>query len=194
MEEILDNTGVGSAERVGFGPRFGAFVLDIVLSIVLGLILAPVGALLGVGAGGAAGGAIGGTEEERAAAAALGGIFGMLLGAMVMIYVAVVLYGLIEAFTGASPGKMILGLKIGNQDGSAANINTYVLRWAVKNSGNLIQAIAGFVGIQILTTVGSLAGLAILVGCFFVLGANRQAFQDMAAKTAVFKKGDIHNG
>ena len=89
---------------------------------------------------------------------------------------------------------MILGLKIANQDGTAANISTYMIRWAVKNSGNLLQAIAGLVGIKIIATIGSLAGLAILVGCFFVLGANRQAFQDMAAKTAVFKKGDIHNG
>ena len=89
MEEILDNSATGSVERVAFGPRLGAFVLDIVFSIVLGLILVPVGAAIGGGVGSAAGD-LGGTDEQQMMAAA-GGFIGMLMGAIVMIYLAIVL-------------------------------------------------------------------------------------------------------
>ena len=40
-------------------------------------------------------------------------------------------------------------------------------------------------------TVGQVWGLVIFIGCFFVLGAKRQAIHDLIAKTAVFKKSDI---
>jgi uncharacterized RDD family membrane protein YckC len=191
MEEIIDNTSEMSTERVGFGPRFGASILDVVFSIVLGLALAPVGAAIGVGVGQAAGGAMGATEDEVLIGQAAGGIFGMLLGAIAMIWLAAVLYGLIEAFTGASPGKMILGLKIGNQDGTSAEMTTYLIRWAVKNSGTILAALAGLLSVKFIGTIGNLASLAIFVGCFFVLGASRQAFHDLAAKTAVYKKADL---
>lgn len=191
MEEIIDNQTEVAAERIGFGPRLGAYVLDIVFSIVIGLILAPLGALIGGGVGSSAGGTIGGTEDEVLIGQAAGGFIGMLVGALAMILLASVLYGLVEAFTGASPGKMILGLKIGNQDGTAGNLNTYLIRWAVKNSGNLLGALAGLLSIGFLSSIGNLASLAIFVGCFFVLGANKQSFHDLAAKTAVFKKTEL---
>ena len=42
---------------------------------------------------------------------------GMIMGALLGVLIGVIAYVLIEAFTGASLGKMILGLKAGTLDG-----------------------------------------------------------------------------
>ena len=39
--------------------------------------------------------------------------------------------------------------------------------------------------------LASIAGLAILVGCFFTLGQNRQALHDVLARTAVFATAPV---
>jgi len=174
-------------KRVGFGPRLGAALIDVVAIVILGGVFGGIlGSVLGLGAGALAGSA---TDEGGAAvaAAAVGFFGGMALG----ITLVGVLYGLIEAFTGASPGKMVLKLKIGFEDGRNAPVATYFTRWAVKYSGTILSSVGLITGISLLGTLGSLAGFVIFVGCFFVLAAKKQAIHDMAAKTAVFNKADL---
>jgi len=174
-------------KRVGFGPRLGAALLDVVLITVVSMLFGgTLGALLGLGAGAIAGA---GTEGDGAAAA--GAAIGMVGGMMIGMYVFGFLYSLIEAFTGASPGKMVLKLKIGLEDGRHAPLGTYMARWAVKYAGTLIGLLALLPGLGLLSTVGSLAGFVIFIGCFLVLGDKHQALHDMAAKTAVFNKADL---
>jgi uncharacterized RDD family membrane protein YckC len=102
-----------------------------------------------------------------------------------------VLYGLWEGLTGAGAGKRLLGIRIANEDGTRAAVGTLMTRYAVKNSNLLLNVLGGITGIGALGSLGGLAGLAIFIGCFFVLGAARQGFHDMAAKTAVFRVADI---
>ena len=45
--------------------------------------------------------------------------------------------------------------------------------------------------IDVINSVGSLLWVVIVVGFFFVLAEKRQAFHDMIAKTAVFKRDDV---
>jgi uncharacterized RDD family membrane protein YckC len=176
-------------KRVGFGPRLGAALVDVVLITVVSLLFGgTLGALLGLGAGAIAGA---GTDGEGAGAAAAGAAIGMIGGMMIGMYIFGFLYSLIEAFTGASPGKMVLKLKIGFEDGRNAPLGTYVSRWAVKYAGTLIGLVALLPGLGLLSTVGTLAGFVIFIGCFLVLGDKRQALHDMAAKTAVFNKADL---
>jgi uncharacterized RDD family membrane protein YckC len=162
----------------------------VLIAIVALLFGGTVGALLGLGAGAIAGA---GSDEGGAAAgaAAAGAAIGALGGMAIGIYVFGFLYSLIEAFTGASPGKMVLKLKIGLEDGRNAPLGTYVSRWAVKYAGTLIGLVALMPGLALLGTIGSLAGFVIFIGCFLVLGDKRQALHDMAAKTAVFNKADL---
>lgn len=184
QEEVVEVP--AGPERIGFGLRLGAALIDFAISIVAGLI---VGALLGGvvgGAAGAAGAAAGG--EEAAATAAAGGIIGALVGAVLGIYIVGVLYGLIEGLTGASPGKRILKIKIGNQDGTPAVIQTLLLRYALKNGNLLLSFVAGITGLGFLGSLGNLWGLVIFIGCFFVLGEARLAIHDRIAKTAVYRK------
>ena len=179
-------------KRVGFGPRLGAALVDVVLISIVSLLFGgTLGALLGLGAGAIAG--AGSTEggEAAAGAAAAGAAIGALGGMAIGIYVFGFLYSLIEAFTGASPGKMVLKLKIGLEDGRNAPLATYVARWAVKYAGTLLGMVALMPGLALLGTIGSLAGFVIFIGCFLVLGDKRQALHDLAAKTAVFNKADL---
>lgn len=174
-------------KRVGFGPRLGAVLMDGIVVWLLSFFLGgTLGAMLGLGAG-----AIAGAGDQAEGAAAAGALIGGMLGMMAGFYVFGLLYSLIEAFTGASPGKMILKLKVGTAEGRQAPIQTYLTRWAVKNAGTLLGVLALVPGLGILSTLSSIAGLVIFVGCFLVLGQNRQALHDMAAKTAIFKTTDL---
>ena len=174
-------------KRVGFGPRVGAALVDFVLVMILGFLFGGVlGGILGVGAG-ALTGAASDVEGAAAAGAAIGFIGGMMAGATLVM----ILYGLIEAFTGASPGKMILKLKIGTDDGRVAPRSAYLTRWAVKNVSAILSTLGMITGLGFLGTLGSIAGFVILIGCFMVLGASRQAIHDLAAKTAVYKVTDL---
>jgi uncharacterized RDD family membrane protein YckC len=168
------------SNRIGFGPRLGAALLDIVFII---LMLGPI-SLLGIGAGLAT--ALGleaavGNEEAEALA-----LIGMGAGAIAMAIIAGVValaYTLIEAFTGASPGKRVMGLQVVREDGSPGDVQLYLLRWALKNSGSLLQFV--------LPLISSLVSLVFFFGCFAALGDKKQALHDIIAKTAVYKKADI---
>ena len=178
-------------KRVGFGPRLGAALIDLVLISIVSLLFGgTLGALFGLGAGAIAG-AAGDDGQSAAAIGAAGAAIGAFGGMMIGIYIFGFLYSLVEAFTGASPGKMVLKLKIGLEDGRNAPVSTYVARWAVKYAGTLIGLVALLPGLHLLGTVGSLAGFVIFIGCFLVLGDKKQALHDMAAKTAVFNKADL---
>jgi uncharacterized RDD family membrane protein YckC len=167
------------SNRIGFGPRLGAALLDIVFIIIL---LVPI-SLLGVGAGLAAAMGMDAAGSDEAEALAL---LGMGAGAVAMILIAGVVglaYTLIEAFTGASPGKRVMGLQVAQEDGSAGDTKLYLLRWALKNSGSLLQFV--------LPVISSLVSLVFFFGCFAALGDKRQALHDIIGKTAVYKKSDI---
>ena len=179
-------------KRVGFGPRLGAAVIDLVLISVVSLMFGgTLGALLGLGVGSLAEAGGNGAGGAAGAGAAVGAVIGALAGMTAGMYIFGFLYSLIEALTGASPGKMVLKLKIGFEDGRNAPVGTYLSRWAVKYAGTLIGLLALLPGLQLLATVGTLAGFVIFIGCFLVLGDKRQALHDMAAKTAVFNKADL---
>jgi uncharacterized RDD family membrane protein YckC len=178
-------------KRVGFGPRLGAALIDFVVIVVLAVVFGGVvGGMLGLGAG-AAIGSTSDSEGAAAAGAAAGALLGVLGGFAIGAAVFGVLYSLIEGLTGASPGKMILKLKVGTADGHAGQTSLYLTRWAVKNSGQILAFLSLILATSALGTLGTLANLVIFVGCFMVLGAKRQAIHDMVAKTAVFNKADL---
>jgi len=175
--------------RVGFGPRLLAAAIDavVVLALTIG-VGGTIGGLLGGGAGGALGG---GESGGAAAGAAIGAVLGALVGAAVAFSGFTFLYSLIEALTGASPGKMLLGLKVGLEDGRRAPVSAYLARWIVKYSGSIFGLLGALPVLHILAVLASAAGLVVFLGCFLVLGDRRQALHDLAAKTAVFRKSDL---
>ncbi len=171
--------------RTGFGPRLGAYLLDLVLVGIISAILAPI-----IGFGGAAAGASMGSAsgDFEAATGAATGFLGGLMAAMAAVYVIGVVWFLLEGLTGFTIGKLIVGIRIGNDDGTKAGIGKLMLRYVIKNISFLFGMLAFASGVRFLNNLGSLLGLIIFIGCFFVLGAKKQAFHDMIAKTAVYKK------
>ena len=93
----------------------------------------------------------------------------------------------LEVVKTATPGKMLLKLKIRAADGSEADQNTLITRFAVKNAGALLNILAAITTVGMLASLGSLAGLVVGLGCFLVLGTAKQALHDVVAKTAVYK-------
>lgn len=178
---------VSVENRIGFGKRFGAWLLDCVICGILASLLGgTIGGLLGAGAG-----ATMASSGNTGGAMALGGAIGAAVGVMAAVFVIVPLYGLVEGITGWTLGKLMLGIKIGNADGTAAGSSTLLTRYVLKYGNCLLGLISVLSGIAILRTLGSVWGLIWFIGCFFALGAAKQALHDQIAKTAVFPKGAI---
>ena len=177
-------------ERIGFGRRLGAYLLDIIVALVGG-------GVIGMFAGASltalffASEMNEGMEEAEALGggmvALLGGFLGTFAGAMLIILVIM----LLEAFTGQTIGKMMLGIKNGDEDGATASSGKLITRAAVKYIGTILALIAGLTGVAMVSSIGSLLGFAVFIGYFFILGDKKQGFHDMIAKTAVFNKSDL---
>jgi uncharacterized RDD family membrane protein YckC len=101
------------------------------------------------------------------------------------------LYMFIEAFTGASPGKMVLSLKVGTENGEKGDTWLYFTRFAIKNASALFGLAGRTTGLIFLNSLGGFAGMIIFLGCFLVLGIKKQAVHDMLAKTAIFNKNEL---
>lgn len=174
--------------RIGFGRRLGAFLIDCVLVSLLAFFGGgTLGAMLGLSAGAALSAGQADAMKGMAAAGAIGAIAGMVIAGAIIGAA----YMLIEGFTGWTFGKLILGIQVGSQDGTKASLGQLLGRYALKNCNFLLTILAVATGISFLKTVGNLGGLAILVGCFFVLASSKQAFHDMIAKTAVYKRSQL---
>lgn len=177
----LANHNAMFSNRIGFGPRLGAAILDIVFITLLCVPLMLIG-----GIGTALVSALGleamvGDEEAEALA-----LIGIGTGMLVMVLLASIIaltYTLIEALTGASPGKRVMGLQVAREDGSRGDMQLYLLRWALKNSGNLLTFV--------LPGISSIASMVFFFGSFAALGDKKQALHDMIVKSAVYKKADI---
>jgi len=173
-------------ERIGFGQRLLAAIVDgLVIGIVGGILGSVLGGMLGAGAGAAM--SSGGAGDDAAAATAAGGMIGALAGAAIGIGLVSLGWIIWEGLTGQALGKMLLKIRIKKEDGTDAGKDKLLTRAAVKYSNSLLSLIGSLTGIAAITKLGSLAGLVIFVGCFFVLGQKRQAIHDLIAKTAVFK-------
>ncbi|HWZ29477.1 MAG TPA: RDD family protein, partial [Gemmatimonadales bacterium] len=122
---------------------------------------------------------------------AMAGVFGAIAGMIIAAAVVGTIYFLIEGFTGWTLGKLLLGIQVGNQDGTRASMGQLLARYALKNCNYILKILAVATGVRILATLGSLGALAILIGCFFVLGSSKQAFHDMIAKTAVYPRAQL---
>jgi len=181
-----------AAERIGFGRRLGAYLLDVVIAGIGGFVI---GMFAGAGltalffASEEMNEAMEGAEEVGGAfVAMMGGMLGTIAGTMLIFLFIMVL----EAITGQTVGKMILGIKNGDEDGATAGSGKLITRAAIKYIGTILALVAGLTGIGMVSTIGSILGFAVFIGFFFILGEKKQGFHDMIAKTAVFNKSDLN--
>ena len=163
-------------ERVGFGPRVGAVLIDTVAMVVAAVVL---GGVVGLVAASKAGNPI---EAEAF----------FIRGFTIAAGLAGILYGLWEGLTGAAAGKLATGLIIANADGTPAEKDVLFKRFMFKNGiASLFSLIGGATNSEIYNVIGGLWGVVFFCGCFVALGEKRQALHDMIAHTAVYRKADV---
>jgi uncharacterized RDD family membrane protein YckC len=169
--------------RVGFWPRVGAHLVDMVLILGVSFLLKGVIASLFPGAIAAAI-----AEQTRAnTTAALKPALETMAAFGVASTAIWPFYGLIEAFTGWSPAKRLLGLRIAGEDGRPAPRPRLFARYAVKGAANILALLGLVTGAKTLSTAGGAMSLVILAGFSLVLRSSRQALHDMAVRTAVVR-------
>ena len=179
--------------RIGFGPRLGAAILDVILGGLFASCFGVFLAFLGLGAGGVLGLAIDEQAELETSleaigvGAGIGAVMGMLGGIIIGYFI----YSIIEAFTGASPAKMMLGYKVANADGTGGDTSLYLKRWAIKNASSVFSMLTLVTGFILLKPLGSIIGFVMFLGCFLAIGVDKQALHDKIAKTAIYNKRDI---
>jgi len=190
--ESVTQEAQAAPERIGFGKRLGAYLLDIVIAgaggFAIGIFAGTALAALFFATEARAGE---GMEEADAMAGGMAGIIGGFAGTLAGMMLIFLIIMLMEAFTGQTFGKMILGIKNGNNDGSAAGMGALLTRAGLKYIYTIMAVLAGITGVELLGTIGSIAGLIVFIGMFFVLGEKKQGFHDMLAKTAVYNKSDL---
>lgn len=110
--------------------------------------------------------------------------FGLVAG----VFFGIFFNSLIETVTGATFGKIILGLRVMSVDGSPARSRLLWLRWAIKNSPSLCFVSVVFFPLSILTPLSGILSVVVFLGVFLALGKNRQTLHDSLSGTAVFFK------
>lgn len=165
-------------QRIGLLPRLAAFLLELVLAaaVAAGLVALevlpalPIGETLGLGSD---------SPMEHGPA--------FLLGLLAI--------SLCEAALGFGPGKFLLGLRVGYDDGGRGNPALYLGRWTVKNTGPLLTVLALILGSAWLIVAAEGALLVILVGGgIALLGREHQALHDRAVQSAVYRAEDLRAG
>jgi uncharacterized RDD family membrane protein YckC len=176
--------------RIGFGKRLGAWLLDLVIVAVL---VGVAGSIV-AGALGLATASLGDPSATASPEAMQGAMMGAVMAAMGVAFVIGCIYFLIEGFTGYTLGKLILGIRVANEDGTLASVPTLLSRFALKNIGSVLGIVAIITGISFLNVLGNVGALIIFVGCFLVLGMSRQALHDRIVHTAVYPKNLVRAG
>lgn len=166
-----------TVSRAGFWPRFAATAIDYALIAGLCAILgAAVGGLLSTPAG-----------DDAAWAGALAGdpYIGALAGVIAGFTFVGALYMSLEAWTGATLGKLVLGLVVVGDDGRPATTGVLVARYLVKNCHLLLGAAASLSGVWFAGTLAPLATLVVVGGSTMMLTDERRALHDIVSGTAV---------
>lgn len=181
--------------RVGFGKRLVAFIIDALITMVLGIAIgfALYAANVQVSvidpeASEFASAMYRMLGMDRADASSMLQLSGVLaFGGLIVGF----LYSLLEMFTGASVGKMSLGLVIATSDGRRGDLQLWFRRWVLKNLNSNLSALALIPALSILSPISTVIGILFTIGCFFALGESRLALHDRIAQTAVFHKDDV---
>jgi uncharacterized RDD family membrane protein YckC len=168
--------------RIGFGKRLLAFIIDfLIVSIIFSIILIATDQIEDIIS--ASKNILSNTDEYVKAIESI----------LPLFYVFSFVYYSLEGFIGATVGKLLLGIRVANDDRTHASLSKLLSRFAFKNIGTLFSLLALITTLNIFESIGSYLGLIILIGCFWVLAAKKLAFHDFLAKTAVFYSDEIIN-
>ena len=93
-----------------------------------------------------------------------------------------------EVWFAATPGKLILGLRVGTAAGEPAGKWTLALRWSSKYFGWFVGLIHAVTVDPATYFLSGWANTVVLVGCLQALDEHRRAWHDEWAGTAVLRR------
>lgn len=179
-------------ERVGFGKRFLATLLDnMIVAIIATTLVFTVGTKLlevlhlddetefSIFSDNAA------DDEAEELLQSLNINPNILFALTMLSNLTTLLYSMSELFTNASPGKRIMGIAIGSDTGEPASRALLARRWALRYGAYLLALFAAT------TTLSSIISFLVTCGFLLALGAQRQALHDMAVHSAVYYREDV---
>ncbi len=177
--------------RIGFGRRLGAYIIDIIFIFGIGFILSSLYSDFFEQF-------VDFSKMTEAQLEQMDSMYGNFSDIMLTISISIILasfvYNLVEGFLGYTVGKLMLGIQIGNQDGTPAEMGILMTRFAIKNISTVVGLVGLAVMVSVVSTISTVLGIVIIIGCFFALGEKKLALHDMIAKTAVFRKNELADG
>ena len=192
-EQLINN-------RVGFGKRFAAMLIDGIIVYGLQTLITMFGGLR--------------QAQERLAeqinslVSSAGPNFNKIMEAtaemtknmqvdfywtFVSIQLVILLYLSLEMMVGASLGKILLGIQIGTQNGKPAPTSMLVKRFLIKESYYVFALFSALTMWKALDYCGIAAAVIIFFGSFLIFSAKKITFHDMLAHTAVYPKNFLYN-
>lgn len=177
--------------RVGFGRRFGAWLIDGIslaaLSVVMIMTLDSFGYFSqnGIDFKSFMDFSLSNFEKMQTQMEE----FSMLI--LPFSVIISLLYYSMEIFLGASLGKILLNIKIANENRTDADLQKLLIRYLTKHSNLVMSLLYVITTLLILNQLGSIFGLVIFLGSFAVLGYQKKALHDYIAGTAVYYKDEI---
>ena len=106
----------------------------------------------------------------------------------IVVSLLMIAYSSFEVFAGATPGKMILGLKIATARGTPADRWTLALWWSAKQAPLLLVLVHALTLDVLSHFLAGLMNTVVVVGCLQALDEHKRAWHDEWARTAVFHR------
>ena len=97
------------------------------------------------------------------------------------------LYSSLEMIVAATPGKMLLGLRIDQADGEVAPASMLLMRWSTKQLPCILLIFQRITFSPFLGAFASLMNLILWIGCLQMLDEDRRSWLDWWARTAVIR-------
>ncbi len=98
------------------------------------------------------------------------------------------IYTLTEIAFAATPGKLLLGLRIHSADGREADRWRLFARWSTKQSGMICWLLFWIGGISGLRVVSGFMNFIVALGSLFASNDDKQAWHDQWCGSAVYRK------
>lgn len=118
-------------------------------------------------------------------------VIGPFIGIAVGVSLSLTVNSLIETISGATLGKVILGLRVGDLVGKPASQKALWKRWAVKNSPTICFLISFLTPLTFFAPLGALLPFVVFFGSLLALSSKRQTLHDYLAGTAVYKQKEM---
>lgn len=99
------------------------------------------------------------------------------------------LYSSLEMIVAATPGKLVLGLRIARVDGKPAPASMLAMRWSTKQFPYILAIFQLITFSAFLGAFANLMNLILWLGCLQMLDEDRRSWLDWWASTAVIREG-----